>query len=121
MSDNNVSLYVVLGYISTIIGILQSIPSLVLMYELKHCDETALLTLVMRFIATGASSVYIQGVVVDAGYSLALPMIISNVASWIILIIVVYFKLVLFKNNHTTLNPPKCFSKNGPTPAKIEF
>lgn len=100
---SEVSIYLVLGYISTTVGIIQSIPSLALMYRLKHCEETSLLTLAMRYVGTAASSVYIQGVVEDAGYSFALPMIISNVASWITLLIVTYFKLVLFKGNHTTL------------------
>lgn len=109
MSD--VSIYLVLGYISTTVGILQSIPSLVLMYELKHCEETSLITLGMRYVGTAASSVYIQGVVEDAGYSFALPMIISNVASWITLLIVSYFKLVLFKGNHTTLDINKVTNK----------
>lgn len=101
MSDVNI--FVVLGYISTMVGIMQSIPSLVLMYQLQHCEETSMLTLVMRYIGTASASAYIQGVVDDAGYTVALPMIISNVASWFTLVIVTYFKLVLFKDNHTTL------------------
>lgn len=93
-----VNIFVVLGYISTSVGIIQSIPSLVLMYQLRHCQETSMVTLGLRYLGTASASAYIQGVVDDSGYTVALPMIISNVASWITLLIVSYFKLILFKD-----------------------
>lgn len=94
---SEVDIYTALGYVSTITGILQMIPTLTLMYRLGHVSETSLLALALRWIGLICSSIYIQGVINGGGFVLATPMIISNTAAWMGLLTVTYFKLVLFK------------------------
>ena len=115
----DVNIFVVLGYISTAVGIIQAIPSLHLMYKLGHCEETSLVTLALRWIGTTCSSAYIEVIVQDAGYGVALPMIISNVASWVTLLIVTYFKLYLF-NGYRSI-PTNKTNKVNPIASNLEF
>ena len=91
-----VDILIVLGYIATTLGIIQHIPQISLIYKVKHTDELSLVTLILRLLSAGLTSAYIDAVVQESGFEIALPMIISNVSSWITTLILLYFKLYLF-------------------------
>lgn len=93
-----INAFIVFGYISTGLGILQNIPQLALIYRVKHTDELSLTTLLMRLTGAAFASAYIHYVIEESGFELSLPIIISNVSTWITTIILLYFKLYLFKD-----------------------
>ena len=108
--------FIFLGYLSTGLGILQNIPQIALIYRLKHADELSLTTMIMRLLATGFTSVYIKGIVDSAGFSIAIPIIISNVSSWITTLLLLYFKLYLFSEKK-----PERTAKVKPSALVVEF
>ena len=93
-----------LGYVSTFLGIIQNIPQIALTYKVKHTDELSLSTMLIRLIAVLLSSFYISGIIVQGGLNFAIPMIIGNVSSWITTLLLLYFKLYLFKDKDDMWN-----------------
>ena len=88
------------GFAAAILSILQHIPQIQLIYDKKQVDEISLLMIFLRLLTAICSSIYIGGIINEIDTNFSLPMVISNVGTYIVSLILLYFKTILYNNNY---------------------
>jgi uncharacterized protein with PQ loop repeat len=92
--------YITAGYISALLGSVQLIPQIILIYKTGNVSDLSLAYLLMRFVSVLLGTVYTIGLALVSDLVSTIPAFISIFFSIATNIVLLYFKLVKFPHKN---------------------